>query len=94
MKLRLMALSLAPAGLRTEQECVRDMLKGRQIEPSDSPWASPIVLDSSTRFCVDYRRLNVATVHDAYTLPRIDDLLQLLGRQQCFSTMYLASRYW
>ena len=30
---------LAPAGLRTE--CVKDMLKGGQIEPSDSPWASP-----------------------------------------------------
>ena len=29
---------LAPAGLRTEQECVRDMLDGGQIEPSDSPW--------------------------------------------------------
>ena len=31
--------SLAPTGLRTEQECVRDMLEGVQIEPSDSPWA-------------------------------------------------------
>ena len=35
---------LAPAGLRKEQECVKDMLTGGQIEPSDSPWASPVVL--------------------------------------------------
>ena len=31
---------LAPACLRTEQACIKDMLEGGQIEPSDSPWAS------------------------------------------------------
>ena len=35
---------LAPAGLRTEQTCVQEMLLGGQIEPSDSPSASPVVL--------------------------------------------------
>ena len=71
---RLRPHRLAPAGLQTEQDCVRDMLEGGQIEPSDSPWASPVVLvtkkDGSTRFCVDYRRLNTATVKDVYLLPR------------------------
>ena len=89
---------LSPAGLRREQDCVREMLSGGQIEPSDSPWASPVVLvtkkDGSTRFCVDYRRLNSLTVKDAYPLPRIDDSLRLLGNQQWFSTMDLASGYW
>ena len=89
---------LAPAGLRTEQKCVQDMLLGGQIEPSDSPWASPLVLvtkkDGSTRFCVDYRRLNALITKDAYPLPRIDDSLRLLDNQQWFSTMDLASGYW
>ena len=33
---------LAPARLRKEQTCVKEMLEGGQIEPSDSPWASPV----------------------------------------------------
>ena len=89
---------LAPAGLRREQECVKEMLTGGQIEHSDSPWASPVVLvtkkDGLTRFCVEYRRLNSLTVKDAYPLPRIDDSLRLLGNQKWFSTMDLASGYW
>ena len=80
-----------PAGLRTEQTGTEDMLEGGQIEPSDSPWSSPVVLltkkDSSTRLCVDYRWLNSLTVKDVYPLPCIDDSLRLLGNQQWFSTM-------
>lgn len=60
------------------------MFQAGVIEPSTSPWASPVVLtkkkDGTWRFCVDYRKLNEITVNDVYPLPRIDDALSKLDR--------------
>lgn len=68
------------------------------IEPSCSPCASPVVLvrkkDGSLRFCIDYRHLNLVTKPDVFPLPRMDDLLDQLGRSKFFSTLDLAHGYW
>ena len=76
---------------------VEKMLSKGFIEPSDSPWASPIVLvakkDGSTRFCIDYRRLNDVTRKDSFHLPRIDETIESLAGAEGFSTLDLAIGY-
>ena len=77
---------------------IRDMLDQGVIQPSISPWASPIVLvrkkDGKYRFCVDYRKLNSVTKRDARPLPRVDDLLDALQGYDLFTTLDLRSGYW
>ena len=77
---------------------LQEMLDLGAIRPSNSPWASAIVLvrkkDGRLRFCIDLRKLNNRTVKDAYSLPRIESILDSLGGAQIFSTLDLKAGYW
>ena len=81
-----------------EREEVRKMLQKGVIEPSISPWSSNIVLvtkkDGSTRFCVDYRKLNAVTKKDSYPLPDIRQCLDALADSAWFSCMDINAGYW
>ena len=80
------------------QQLLKVMQEKEVIQRSSSPWASLIILvtkkDGSTRFCVDYRKLNKVTRKDAYPLPCIDMTLDTLAGSRWFSTLDLVSGYW
>ena len=80
-----------PVMYQEVKEHLQDLLSVGIIRPSNSPFASPVVLvrktDGKLRFCVDYHKLNQNTIKDAYALPRIDEIMDFLIRSQYFSSL-------
>jgi len=74
------------------------MLATGVIQHSDSAWASPVCLvkkrDGSSRFCVDYRKLNAVSHKDAHPLPDIREALDSLKGAKYFISLDMLLRYW
>ena len=58
----------------------------------------PIVVvrkkNGQIRLCIDYRRLNLQTIKDAYNLPKLEDTFSALNGSQWFSVLNLKSGYY
>lgn len=88
---------LSYAEKKAVKNIIDDLLKEKTIQPSDSPYASQIVLvrrkNGQYRMCVDYRTLNKVTVRDNYPLPLIDDCLDHLADKKYFSLLDLKNGF-
>ena len=80
------------------EEQIKEMLEAGVIQPSSSPWASPITLqpkkNGKMRFCIDYRKVNKVSIKDSYPLPLIQDIFDQLEGAKIFSTIDLKAGYW
>ena len=78
------------------------MLKNGIIEPSSAEYNSPILLvptkgtnrHKAWRLCVDFRVINKTKITaDKFPLPRIDDIVDELGRAKWCSTLDLKAGF-
>lgn len=80
---------------------VDKLLENDLIEPSAAEYNSPILLvpkksegtEKKWRLCIDYRPVNKKLIADKYPLPRIEDILDSLGRARHFSVIDLFSGF-
>ena len=49
--------------------------------------------DGNLHFCIDYRKVNAVTTKDVHPLPKVDNILDTLGKARYFSTLDFASGY-
>lgn len=74
------------------------MLEAGVIEPSTSPWSSPVVIvkkkNNKYRFCIDFRKVNEVTEKDAYPLPQVSATLDKLRNARYITTLDLKDGYW
>ena len=90
-------LSYSPLYKMTTEELeevkryLTDNLSKGFIEPSQAPFASPILFvkkpNGGLRFCIDFRRLNELTRKDRYPLPLIDEMLARISKAKVFTKL-------
>ena len=88
-----------PYGIRDSVETdVKTMLDLGIIRPSESPYASPMVVvrkrDNTNRICIDFRKLNKATISDSEPMPQLNDMFQDLAEDNYFTKIDLSKGYW
>ena len=76
---------------------IQGLLDAQIIRPSNSPFASPIVLcrkkNGDLRLVCDYRAINARTVKDSYAVPKIEDLFLTSSGAKWYTSCDLCKAY-
>lgn len=92
------ARPIHPNDIEAVRNHLRDLLKTGVIRESESPFSSPIVVvrkkNGDVRLCIDYRKLNMQTIKDAYALPNLEESFSALTGSRWFSVLDLKSGYY
>uniref|UniRef100_A0AAV1U3G1 Reverse transcriptase domain-containing protein n=1 Tax=Peronospora matthiolae TaxID=2874970 RepID=A0AAV1U3G1_9STRA len=90
---------VAPNYREKLSDLIKGLLAAKIVQPSTSPWASPIVViikknGVDIRLCIDYRRVKQLTRLMVYPMPLISDLLEDLDKALWYCSLDMASGFW
>ncbi|KAL7868574.1 hypothetical protein SRHO_G00099580 [Serrasalmus rhombeus] len=89
---------IRPQDLDAVRRHLQELSEAGVIRASESPFSSPIVVvrkkNGDVRLCIDYRKLNLQTIKDAYALPNLEEAFSALTGSKWFSVLDLKSGYY
>ena len=89
---------IRPQDLDAVRRHLQELSEAGVIQESESPFSSPIVVvrkkNGDVRLCIDYRKLNLQTIKDAYALPNLEETFSALTGSKWFSVLDLKSGYY
>lgn len=92
------ARPIHPNDIEAVRSHLSELLEAGVIRESTSPFSSPIVVvrkkNGDIRLCIDYRKLNLQTIKDAYALPKLEESFAALTGSKWFSVLDLKSGYY
>lgn len=92
------ARPIHPNDIEAVRNHLNELLQAGVIRESESPFSSPIVVvrkrNNDVRLCIDFRKLNMQTIKDAYALPNLEETLSALHGSKWFSVLDLKSGYY
>lgn len=88
-----------PVALESKiDDLIEQLLEQKIIQPSESPWNSPIVVvakkNGDVRMCIDYRKLNSLTRRPIFPIPDAQQICDTLHGSEYFSTIDLSQGYY
>ena len=69
------------------------------IEPCEATWVMPVIMvkkkgTTDLRMCIDFHSLNKDMVVEKYPIPRVNEILSVLGTKKIFSKLDIKSGFW
>ena len=80
----------SPEKQKAIDEQIQKWIEQDVIAPSTAPWNAPLVVvwkNGKPRICVDFRKLNEATIPNKFPLPRMEDIRNRIAKAKYKSIM-------